>query len=123
MTWPYRGDSPLVQARRVALAYRQQLDQVDPQRCAKLDKIMTGWGQGWAIPRPITADPDAWLGPADAADLATVSTTDLRRLRAEGRLSGRRGPDGWKYQVREIMALSAEPRTRQRKHPPESDKE
>lgn len=115
MSWPYPGDSPLVRARRVALAYRQRLQQISPQACAELDERMDQLGQGWAIPRPVIADPNAWISSRDAADLAAVAVATLYDLRKSGRLTGRRTKSGrWEYQVREIMALATQPRTRKK---------
>lgn len=112
MTWPYPGDSALARARRVAHAYRARLHAADPQACAALDATMRGWGQGWVVPRVVTVDPGAWLTPAEAADLAVMSTDQLRILRARGRITGRRVGNRWEYQAADVIALSANPRQR-----------
>jgi len=111
-TWPYPGDSPATRARRVALAYRQQLHRANPSACAELDARMRGMGQNWVIPRPVTADPTAWISAADAAELAALSMVTIAGLRRSGRLPGRRNGHRWEYQVRNVLALAVQPRTR-----------
>lgn len=113
MTWPYPGDSPTVIARRVAWAYRQQLEKSDPKECAELDRIVAGLGQQWATVQPVTRTPDEWVSARDAADITSLSLDQLRGLRRAGRLTGRqKSPRRWEYQVIELIALSAHTRTR-----------
>ena len=113
MNWPYPGDSPAVRTKRVALAYRQRLLQVAPEACAELDETMRQLGQHWAIPRPVNADPDAWVNARDAAELAALDGSTLRSLRRRGRLRGRQlSARKWEYRVGDLMALATLPRTR-----------
>lgn len=112
--WPYPGDSPLARARRVAQAYRARLQDADPAAAAALDRLMTAWGQGWVTPRAELFDLDDWVGPADAAELAAVDPAQLRVWRHRGRITGRQGPDGWEYQVRDVLALISTVRHRTR---------
>lgn len=115
MTWPYPGDSAIVRARRVALAYRQRLELCAPQDCAELDELMRRYGQNWAVPRPVTTDIEAYIGAADAAELAAISMAQLRAARANGTITGRRNHAGrWEYRVGDILAMGARPRTRGR---------
>jgi len=111
--WPYPGDAPIVAARRVAWAYRQRLAQVAPDDCAQLDTVMQELGQHWAIPRPVPPNPDAWISAAAAATLAGTTLASIRSLRRAGRLTGRRKSERqWEYQVREILGLADQRRTR-----------
>lgn len=110
--WPYRGDNRTVQARRVALAYRQLALRAAPEATAALDEQMRAMGQSWAIPRPVVADPDAWISVGDAASLAAVSTDAIGAMRRAGRLPGRQVGKRWEYRVGDIMALATQPRQR-----------
>lgn len=110
--YPYLGDSPLVQARRAALAYRQRLEPVDPDGCAELDRLFTRWGLSWIVPRPLP-DLDAYVSARDAADIAAVGMATLRQLRRRNRLVGKRvGVNRWEYKVADVLALGTAPRTR-----------
>lgn len=111
--WPFPGDLPLARARRVAIAYRFQLEKLDPDICHDLDKQFEAWGQSWMVPKYVTYDLDDWLEPAQAAEVALTSTANLRRLRLAGRLHGRRGADGkWRYQAREVLRVMSVTRSR-----------
>jgi hypothetical protein len=114
VSWPYPGDGPLARARRVAHAYRARLAEIDPQGCAELDDAMRRWGQGWAVPRVVTYDPDAMLTPAEAAELAACDPATLRQHRLRGRLTGEPHGRTWRYRAADIIALSAKPRNRER---------
>jgi hypothetical protein len=116
--WPYPGDTAVVQARRVALAYRQKLMQFAPFAVEGIDRRMRALGQHWVIAQPVVADPDAWLPAGKAANLAAISTDALRALRRAGRISGQRRGNQYWYRVGDIMGLAERPRTRQRKDTP-----
>ena len=112
-TWPYPGDSPTTRAKRVALAYREQLRQAAPGRCELLDHSMRDYGQHWVITRPVTVEPDAWVDAKHAAEIAAMSLSTLRGLRLAGRITGRcRSARRWEYRVADVMALSTMPRRR-----------
>lgn len=111
-TWPYPGDSPLARARRIARAYREHLAVANPQICTQLDATCIDWGEGWVAPRVLRYDLDDWLSPADAADIAAVSMASIRKMRARGRLHGRRTAQGWQYRARDVLALVSEIRRR-----------
>jgi hypothetical protein len=111
--WPYPGDSPLARARRVAQAYRAALDTADPDTCRRLDGLARRWGETWAVPSVSVHDLDDWLTPAQAADLACVSTGHLRVWRHRGRLTGRQRLDGtWEYLARDVINLVTATRRR-----------
>lgn len=112
--WPFPGDSPAARARRVAQAYRAMLDHHAPRACADLDRRMRNMGQHWVVPGVVTQyDPEQWLSPAEAAELACVEVDAIRQMRRRGIIAGRRNGRQWEYQVREIE--SAFTRVRGRK--------
>jgi hypothetical protein len=112
-SWPYAGDSPVARARRIARAYRAQLEHLDPDGCIVLDRQFVGWGEKWMVSRPVTYALDDWLTPAEVADFCATSTSNLRRLRLAGRIKGVQDEAGqWRYQLREVLTVIAGPRTR-----------
>lgn len=116
MSWPMPGDSAIVRARRVALAYRTALEAADPDRCAALDDRMRAWNQQWILPRERRYDLDEWVSAADAADIAGIGMSALRNARHRGRIVGRQhGPKDWRYRVGDILKLGANRRTREKK--------
>lgn len=110
--WPFPGDSPIVRARRVALAYRTALEAADPGMCAQVDDAMAQWGQHWVMPRMVYHDDDEWLAVADAADFAMVETSTLRMWRKRGVLSGRNTNGKWTYRAGDLVDLTSEKRRR-----------
>lgn len=110
--WPWPGDAPIARARRVAIAYRARLYEVDPGGCGELDRQVRAAGEGWAVPRAVAYDPDEWLTPAVAADLAGISVPALARLRRTGRISARYTGRGHRFLASDVAALIATPRTR-----------
>jgi hypothetical protein len=113
--WPYPGDSPVVVARRVALAYRARLAESDPDACAALDKRLTLWGQGWAVSKLVTFSLDDWLNPRQAAEVASIEVHSIAQLRRSGRLPGRWRNGTWEYRYRDVLALSTVKRHRKRR--------
>jgi hypothetical protein len=122
--WPFPGDSPVVRARRVALAYRARLAEVDPAGCALIDKRVNRWGQSWAAPSE-HFDLDDWISARDAARLASVQVSRIGKWRRAGRLPGRlctrlsrtrltaaSARHTWEYQVRDVLNLSTSVRAR-----------
>jgi len=114
MTWPYPGDGPAARARRVAQAYRSALEQAAPALCYTLDGQMRALGQTWIVPERMMFDPDEWLSPSQAADLACVEIPTIRQMRHRKVIKGRHNGKHWEYQVKEIMAAFARPRGRNR---------
>ena len=112
MTWPYPGDSPVARARRVALAYRTVLLQVDEAACRALDERMFGWGQSWVAPQIAVVQPDDWLPSTLAADLAGVEAATVRRWRLRGRIEGRWRAGRWEYRAGDVIAVLAAIRRR-----------
>lgn len=112
--WPFPGDSPVVRARRVALAYRAALLTADPVSCDTLDRRMRGWGQGWAVVRLYHYEMTDWITPAQAAELGSVNRRTVAAWRRHGRLRGRRGAGGWEYLAGDVLlALSGTTRGRE----------
>lgn len=112
--WPYPGDSPVARARRVAQAYRAIAEAVDPDACADLDARLYQWGETWAVPTLVTVDPDDWLTPGDAANLAGVSVGQLRVWRKRGRIVGRPNGNSYQYRAGDIQQLFTAVRRRNR---------
>lgn len=111
--WPFPGDLPIARARRVALAYRAKLQELDAGAVEALDSQFIHCGQTWVAQRVVTYDLDDWLTPAQAAEIAATSTANLRRLRRDKKLRGRLGTDGiWRYQAREVMSVISATRKR-----------
>lgn len=116
--WPWRGDGPTAVGRKVALAYRAALWDVDPKTCRAIDVKMREWGQGWAVPRVHRADDDDWLAAWEAADLVSVHPDTVGDWRRSGRLvSGvdcewHRGR--WRYRAGSIRAMADNVRRRDR---------
>lgn len=110
--WPFPGDSPIVRSRRVALAYRERLSEVDPDACAQVDQRMLRMGQGWAVVRIQHFDLDDWVSAREAAELASVQVRQIAAWRRNGRLPGRPSGRSWQYQVRDVLGLSTGPRRR-----------
>lgn len=113
MSWPFPGDSPVARARRVAHAYRASLEAVAPEVCADMDRMMRQFGQLWAVPGVLAYDdPDAWLTPADAAELVCVEVDTIRQMRRRGVLKGRYENGGWRYRAGDVLDCFARPRGR-----------
>lgn len=110
--WPYPGDSPAARARRVAQAYRATLDVYAPRACADLDARMRNLGQQWVVPGVVTYDPDEWVDPAKAAELACVEVDAIRQMRRRGVIRGRQVGKRWEYRVGEIEKAFMRPRSR-----------
>lgn len=122
--WPFPGDSPVVKARKVALAYRSvaeelhkallahQAEAADP--VADLDQRFRKWGITWHAEATIVHSDDDWVSAKEAANLVHLSKGAISRLRATGRLKGEwRGyHDGYYFRVGDVYALSNEVRSR-----------
>jgi len=113
--WPWPGDTPLVRARRVAIAYRARLLKADRAACDEFDAKLAEWGQTWIAPRLVTVDDCSVLGPAEAAEFLGVSVAEVRRLRLAGRLVGERVRGRWRYRVPDLRRLVEVPRSRKRR--------
>jgi hypothetical protein len=106
--YPFPGDSPVVRARRIANAYRHDLQKADPDACARRDAQILGWGERWVVPEAVIYKDDDWITAAQAADLACVSADTIGQLRRRGRLMGVRRADGkgYEYLAGDIYALN-----------------
>ncbi|MDP8971188.1 MAG: helix-turn-helix domain-containing protein [Actinomycetota bacterium] len=112
--WPYPGDTPIVRARRIALAYRAVAEHHAPHECADLDAVVRGMGETWAVPIPVATDPDELLTPAEAAQMLCVSTAVIRNLRLRGRLPGHHDGRGYRYKTADVTDLFLTKRGRRR---------
>lgn len=77
--WPWPGDTELVRARKVAIAYREHLRTANPQVCAALDEAMRAYGQFWLLPRQETYEPTQAITADLAAELVSRSEAMIRR--------------------------------------------
>lgn len=113
-TWPFPGDSPIAQARRIARAYRAAALAADPVgEVGRLDGQCAGWGQGWVAPSMVLHDLDDMLTPQQAADVAAVRVATIRQLRLRGRLAGVKAPGGsWRYRYRDVLDVCSVTRGR-----------
>ena len=122
--WPFKGDSPIARARKMALAYRAALEEAAPEWMAKLDEKFLSWGERWHMPTPVTYGDDDWLPTKEAAAILQISPTRLSRLRVIGRIEGKLHKDGsakgFSYRVGDLHKLSAETRKRGELQPPTS---
>lgn len=119
--WPQPGDSPVVKARKVALAYRAsaaafqdqltallaivaanphvaavvspQLITVDAQTVQQLDERFARWGETWHYPRPTHFHDDDWVSAKVAAEITQLAPGTIHRLRVERRIIGSWSPD------------------------------
>lgn len=113
--WPFPHDAPTERLKWVARTYRAHLHQRDPDLVAAIDDRMSRWGQGWITADPDLVDLDEWVDPRRAAELLSVRMSQIAALRRTGRLPGRpkgRGGRLWEYRIRDVLALSADPRAR-----------
>lgn len=112
--WPYKGDSPVARARRVAHAYRAVAEQHAPDATAQLDARIMAVGETWAVPYPVPTDPDEWLSSRDAAAVACVNEAQLRVYRSRGLITGRKRGRGFEYRAGDIHQLITAVRKRGR---------
>jgi hypothetical protein len=76
--WPWPGDSREDRAKRVALAYRHRLAELDPSAAAELDEQWAELGAGWVAPAPAPLDLDAWHSAGEMAELLHIDPQYLR---------------------------------------------
>lgn len=107
--WPWPGDSPLDQARRIAHSYRQELHAADPARCAALDEQFATYGQGWVAPQVAHVDLDDEVTIDEAADLIGLSAYAVYKwVSRDGKLTARQGSDGrLRVVARDVLAVHA----------------
>lgn len=77
--WPFPGDTALLRARRIALAYREHLRNLNPQLCAAIDESMRAYGQTWIAPEADPYDDYDAITTAEAAQLVDVSQETIRQ--------------------------------------------
>lgn len=120
------GATPLVRARKLAVAYRQALSEVDPVACGQVDAAARRWGEAsWAMPSLVSYGLDDWLGASEAAGLASVNRNTLCLWRRRHRLvegedfrvcgRGNNGHDEYEYLAGSILAMSTEVRQRRKR--------
>jgi hypothetical protein len=112
--WPWPTDSREDRVRRVALAYRQLIDLVLAGRIDDLldarDKLDERWselGQGWVRPTYAPLDPEAWLTPAELAELLYIDPHALRNWHRRGHIRRIQNGDSFTYNVGDVMSYYA----------------
>lgn len=104
--WPYKGDSPNVKSRKVALVYREHLKAVNPRLAERIDEAMKSFGQSWVLKNAAQRDSQDWVLAREAAELLGVTVGAIRQARSRGKLQGEEFRPGlWRYKVEEIMSL------------------
>jgi hypothetical protein len=77
--WPWPGDSPLDAAQRIALSYRQVLEQ-SPELQTQLGSLDAFWlnlGASWVSPTQATLHEDDWLPAPRLAELLGVNIRQI----------------------------------------------
>lgn len=123
--WPFPGDSPVVKARKMALAYRAALQEMDPALVKEMDQRFADWGQRWHATEHVAYGPEDWVPTDIAASMVDLSTGTLSILRTRGRIKGRlrqKGERGFEYKVKDVLALSTEIRRRNWRNGNSTDK-
>jgi hypothetical protein len=110
--WPFPGDAPVTRARKVALAFREALNEVKPEKVEELDRQFQRWGELWTAPMMVTWGDDDWIPTIEAAKLIHINPGSLNQLRVRGRIKGRRRTDrasttGMEYKVADVLKLSS----------------
>ncbi|MBF6064951.1 hypothetical protein IU494_30355 [Nocardia terpenica] len=114
--WPGPADTPLQRARKIAGSYRAALHQLDPGRCADLDRRAVELGQGWIAPVELPAHLsehalDAELSAADIEHFWRIPASTIRTWAHRGLITSRPGK---KYLVRDVLVVSAQATNRRR---------
>ncbi len=115
--WPFKGDSPVARARKMALAYRAALEQYNRDLVKGMDDRFVRWGERWHTPQPVAYSDDDWIPTDDAAALIQITPGTLSRLRVSGRINGKLrkhvdGGRGFAFRVADVYKLSSELRPR-----------
>lgn len=99
--WPHPGDSREDKAKRVALSYRQLVEDITQGRCYdpaddlyRLDQRWAAYGIHWPNPPLDHIEPDEWLTAADVAHLADRTPADIYRWARRGNIQQRASADG-----------------------------
>jgi hypothetical protein len=113
ITWPWPNDTREQRARRVALAYRAELERTAPERAKRLDATWTERGQGWIAPTYTPLRLDDWLTPDELADMFHVPPCSFKDWHRRGHIRVMKMANNKRlYNVGDIVNYSA---ARQRK--------
>jgi len=111
-SWPFPGESPVIRARRCALAYRALAADAGAD-VSTLDAKIREWGETWLALSVVVHGPDDWLTAAQAAEMAHTTPHNIRAARRRGRITGRKGANGeWQFLARDVATLSSRVRSR-----------
>lgn len=101
--WPWKDDTALARARRVAQSYREALLTVDPETCRQLDEQMRRYGQRWITPTPAVYGEDDYLSAEHVADYAGVNLATVYTWRWRGMPSIRTN-EGIRFRFADVTA-------------------
>lgn len=113
--WPWPGDTELEKRERVARDYRNELNRIAPDVCARMDAAAHRLGQHWITPAPITYDLGDWITIKEAATMVGRTPRAVRYWTAgeHPRLTTITDDDGIKrVRVRDLIDLEADLRRR-----------
>lgn len=77
--WPYPGDMAADRAKRIAIAYRRELEKVDPDACQLLDDQFANMAESWMLPTLALHDPDDWVRIEEAALMVGRGTSAIHK--------------------------------------------
>lgn len=103
--WPFPEDSAVERARKVAIAYRTTLHELQPEACAKLDERMRYFNQSWVAGFADQWDENDLIPGREVAELLSVTPGAVRHYRLRGHLIGYRTTEGWYYRIADVRAF------------------
>lgn len=109
--WPWRADTPVERARRVAHGYREELARLAPDLCRRIDERCVRLGQSWVLPKVVAYHEDDLLTTDEVADVMGVQPGTVDQWRHRG-MRDVSTPDGRRYLLRDVREYHAEKRRR-----------
>lgn len=103
--WPFPGESPRTRSRKIAWAYRAELQEVAPERAAELDARFVSWDESWVCPTRSFA-PDDLVTANEAGTLIGKSGRYVSAMRVNGWLKGKRDGKRYLFKVSDVFELA-----------------
>lgn len=112
-TWPeqWQHETPLERREHVARSYRDELEKVAPDVCAKLDEFFRQHGQGWVVPQLAIYKDEDLLTVELVADLEKVGPRTVDNWVGMG-LRVTKTKDGNRFRYDDVLEF----RANQRRH-------